>query len=64
MKAQVFIHAKDIANIEDCSIVTARLRYKIIQDSLGKQSHQRITVREYCEYNGVKPEDIGITIRK
>ena len=52
------IYPKDVANITGKSVKSAcRLIIKIRAD-LGKESHQILTISEFCKYMGLNPNDI------
>lgn len=57
MSAGIFITTKDICIVEECHINTARNRMRVLKCILEKQSHQRITIREYCKYEGITVEE-------
>jgi lysine/ornithine N-monooxygenase len=49
----------------DLQIITGtgyRNAYKIMQrlkDSLSKESHQHVTIKEYCKYEGISEEEVS-----
>ncbi len=49
LKGSIFISAKDIQIISECSITTARREHRAIRDALGIK-HPRLTVKQFCEY--------------
>ena len=52
------IYTKDVANITGKSVKSAcRLMIKI-RAELGKESHQILTVSEFCKYMCLDPDDI------
>ena len=54
---QLCIHAKEIAIIKGQSIDTARKLLRTLKDVYGKQPHQSITIREFCDYEDL-PFDV------
>ena len=49
----IFIDITDIRAIHGCSYTTARRRIQTIRDSLEKKDDQEITIREFCEFEGI-----------
>jgi len=49
----IFIDITDIKSIHGCSYTTARRRIQTIRDSLEKKDDQEITIREFCEFEGI-----------
>ena len=56
--ALTFIFAKDIQRVlvHITTYKGAWLHLKGIRDSLGKARHQRLTVKEFADYEGLPPE--------
>lgn len=42
----------DVRQISGCSENTASRKIKQCKEALGKQEHQPITIREFCDYYG------------
>ena len=53
--ALVFIFPKDVRRvlIHITTYQGAWLHYRAIKDSLGKQSHQKLTVKEFADWEGL-----------
>lgn len=54
----IFLRAKDISRILGLSYSGSYRRYKLIQDYFNKQSHQFISMEEFCEYEGLEAETV------
>jgi hypothetical protein len=52
----IYIDLKDIMTIRGCSESRASDIIQILRALLGKKKHQKITVSEYCEYEGISVE--------
>lgn len=52
LKGSIFITAKDIQIITECSLRAAKTEHKTIRDVLGVL-HKRLTVKQYCDYWGI-----------
>lgn len=55
---RIIIYPKDIALLTGKSVKYGRKTLLIIRKTLGKDSHQPITVIEYCEYYKIKVEEV------
>jgi len=53
----IFIDISDIEKIHGCSYTTAQRRMQTIRDSLQKKEKQDITVKEYCEFEGISYDE-------
>lgn len=49
----IFIDISDIEKIHGCSYATAQRRMQIIRDSLQKKGKQQVSIREFCEFEGI-----------
>ena len=49
LKGSIFITAKEIQIITECSARAANGEHKAIRDALGIE-HRRLTVKQYCDY--------------
>jgi len=49
--------AFDIQILFDCSLTTAYRKINLIRASLAKKRWQGITVREFCEFEGITETD-------
>ena len=47
---RLVIFINDIEKIQGCSTSTASRRLKELKESLAKQDHQEVTIKEYCNY--------------
>jgi len=53
----IFIDISDIEKIHGCSYTTAQRRMQTIRDSLQKKEKQEVTVKEFCEFEGISYEE-------
>lgn len=54
MAAGIFLEPKDIMIVKGYSNYnTAWTYYRDIRNALGKKKHQKITLHEYAEYEGI-----------
>jgi len=54
----ICIFPKDVQRVTGKSERYARMLLKKIKEQLGKQKHQLVTIEEFCNYIGVKPEQV------
>jgi hypothetical protein len=52
------ITRKDIEIIKGCSRKTALKLLNTLRDVLNKQPHQIISIREYCQYEGLNYDEV------
>ena len=52
----IFLTIKDVQLIENCSKTTAWKRIQTLKDIFDKKSHQKVTIDEYCNYEGITKE--------
>ena len=57
LKGSIFIRAKEIQDLMNCSRNTAYRTHQSIRDALGILS-KRLTVTEYIKFIGANPQDI------
>lgn len=55
---RICIYPKDIQRITGRSERYGRRLLERIKDHLEKERHQFITIDEFCDYSGIKREDI------
>ncbi|MEI3800373.1 hypothetical protein SAMN05660461_5317 [Chitinophaga ginsengisegetis] len=56
---RMVIYARDIENITGRSERTARLMLQRIRETFGKNQGQFISVSEFCQYTGLKEEEVN-----
>jgi hypothetical protein len=56
---RMVIYARDIENITGRSERTARLLLQRIRETFGKNQGQFISVSEFCQYTGLKEEEVN-----
>ncbi|RRJ88058.1 hypothetical protein EG849_14950 [Flavobacterium macacae] len=61
--ARACIYPKDIQNITGKSYKQSRLYLNRIKAHLGRQPAQWVSIEEFCEYSGLKPEHVSQFIR-
>lgn len=61
---RIIIFTQDVKNITGKSARTARNLLRDIRQSLNKDKNQFITIKEFCQYTGLKEEDVGKFIIK
>lgn len=49
----IFIDIKDIEILHGVDYRTACRRMRTIRDALEKKKHQRVTIEEYCKFEGI-----------
>ncbi len=54
----IVIHTKDVAIIKGISQDTARRLLLTIKDAFDKKPHQSVTIREFCEYEGLPYDEV------
>jgi hypothetical protein len=55
---RIVIIRKDIERLKGCSRITALRLIKAIKDSMGKSDKQSISIREFCEYEGLDYNEV------
>lgn len=55
---RIFINTSDIAALEGISKQRASEVKQLIMDVYKKQKPNKLTIDEYCEYRGIKPETV------
>lgn len=58
MNQRIFIYPKDLAILTGKSYVNACRIYRILKDCMGKPKKSKITVKEYCTYEGVSETEV------
>lgn len=58
MPARLFLFPKDLISIEQIGQATAYKRYNDLRFLLNKPLKSKITIREYCDFNGLQHQDI------
>ncbi len=53
----IFISIADIQLIHNCSYITAWRKMQVIRDSLSKERHQGITIKEFCDWEGISIDE-------
>ena len=53
---RIIIYPKDIVNITGRRERTARQLLQKIRNALGKQSHEFITIKEFCLFTGINED--------
>jgi hypothetical protein len=57
--ARIVIYAKDVQNITGRRERTARRILAQIRNRFDKQPHEFVTVKEFCQFTGIKEEEIS-----
>ncbi len=53
----IYVTLSDIMSIHGVKRAEASRIKNIIKDALGKEKHQELTIREFCEYEGILESD-------
>ncbi len=61
---RISIDPHEVAEILNRKISTAQKLLRTIRDVYGKQKHQSVTIKEFCEYQDLPFEDIFNMINK
>lgn len=62
-KGRIIITAKDIQVITGKSQSTAYTELKTVRDALGKEGHQYLTIKEYCQYCGLDEQEVRAKLK-
>lgn len=54
----MFIHARDIATLTGFSLRKAQRIVQELRYVLGKEKHQRITIKDFAKHMGIEPAEI------
>lgn len=55
---RIVIYTADIMILTDKSESYARKEIQNLKRALNKEKHQKVTIREYCQYYGFKIEEV------
>ncbi len=55
---RIIIHTKDVMIITGKSERYSRYLIKKIKEEIGKREYQYLTIREFCEYLGLNPDEV------
>ncbi len=55
---RLVIHTKDVMIVTGKSERYSRYLIKKIKEEIGKREHQYLTIREFCEYLGLNPDEV------
>jgi hypothetical protein len=55
---RIIIYPKDVQKITGKSERYGRMLIKQIKDKLNKEGHQFVTIEEFCQFTGIKPEQV------
>ena len=55
---RVVIYPKDVQRITGKSERYGRMLLKQIKTKLDKENHQFVTIDEFCQFTGIKPDQI------
>lgn len=55
---RIIIYPKDVQKITGKSERYGRMLLKQIKDKLNKEEHQFVTIDEFCQFTGIKPEQV------
>jgi hypothetical protein len=58
MTIRIIIYPKDVQKITGKSERYGRMLLKQIKVKLNKEDHQFVTVDEFCQFYGIKPEQV------
>jgi len=58
------IYPKEVAIIKGKSISYSRDLIRRIKDAYGKRKHQPVTIKEFCDYEGLPYEEVFNMINK
>ncbi len=61
-KNRICIYPKDIQRITGKSERYGRILIERIKSHFNKEEHQIISVEEYCDYTGLKMQDVKVHI--
>ena len=61
---RIVIYPKDIVRLTNKSESYARKELHRIKKALNKQSHHKITIKEYCEYYDFNLNEVTILLEK
>ena len=56
--ARIYIYPSDVQELSDCSIDKCRTTIRTIKDAQGKKKNQHVTIKEYCNFEGVNEEEV------
>jgi hypothetical protein len=63
MPAGIFVTTKDVMRIRGLGEAGAYMALRLIKDSLGKARKQRVTIDEYCQYEGITLEAFAAAVK-
>ena len=61
---RICIYPEEVATITGRSISSSRALIRQIKDAYGKLKRQRVTIKEFCDYEGLPYEEVFNMINK
>lgn len=61
---RIVIYTADIMQLTDKSESYARKEIQILKKALQKEKHQKVTIREYCQYYGFNIDEVLAVLSK
>ena len=58
------MHTNDIITLTDKSESYARKEIQTLKKVLKKEKHQKVTIKEYCQYYGLNIEEVLAVLSK
>ncbi|MGE0638378.1 MAG: hypothetical protein AB7G44_07130 [Bacteroidia bacterium] len=58
MGKRIFLYIKDLQTLTGNTYKSSQVKYQQIKDALGKKANQHITIKEYCEYEGISETEV------
>ncbi|MFC4721174.1 hypothetical protein ACFO5O_02490 [Geojedonia litorea] len=58
------IYPKEVATITGKSLSSSRALIRLIKDAHGKSKRQLVTIKEFCDYEGLPYEEVFNMINK
>jgi hypothetical protein len=61
---RIVIYSADIMQLTDKSESYARKEIQALKKALHKEKHQKVTIKEYCQYYGFNIEEVLAVLSK
>lgn len=58
MGKRIFIYIKDLQTLTGKTYKASQNNYQQIKDALKKKSNQHLTIKEYCDYEGISETEV------
>ena len=59
---RIFLNIKDLQDLTGLTYNACQKQMSLLKASLSKERHQKVTIREYCKYEGITEAEVRETL--